>query len=175
MLLGYVFFGVFSGYSGTICHYSTYLYSTGYFKLTICIQLDSSEKGGYPWALACAGFRTQIRRAQVPPAVPGGRAANKVPQPPLHYTTHAQCFTLAPPPPCMRILLHLHRTARPSHSAACPTGTAQMHCILTLCAPPGCRTFFAVSRGAVESGAQGCTRVRTYFCAPIFIVAAWHF
>ena len=93
-------------------------------------------------------------------------------QPALHHTTHAQCFMLAPPPPCMRILLHLHRTARPSRSAAYPTGTAQMYCILTLCAPPGCRAFFAASRGAVGSGAHAQVQVRTYFLEPIFTVSA---
>ena len=93
---------------------------------------------------------------------------------PAPHHPHTMLHTCTPPP-CMRILLHLPHIARPARPAAYPTGTAQMHCILTLCAPPEPHTIFAVSRGAVEPGAAAHSQVRTYFCAPIFIVAAWHF
>ena len=75
----------------------------------------------------------------------------------------------------MRILLHLHRTARPSRAAAHPTGTAHLRCMLTVCAPPEPGKIFRTSGGAVEPGATAYAQVRTYFIRawPIFMVSAW--
>ena len=114
-----------------------------------------------------AGATRGARRA-------GSEYGNAACPAPHHPCTMLHTCT-PPAPPCMQILLHLHCTARPSRSAAYPTGTAQMYCILTLCAPPGCRTFFAASRGAVGSGAAAHLQVRTNFMVPIFIVSACAF
>ena len=87
---------------------------------------------------------------------------------------HHPCTMLhaCTPPPCMRILLHLPHIARPARPAACPTGAPHVHRSLTLCAPPGPRIIFAVSRDAVEPGATAQAQVRTHFLTAVFIVSA---
>ena len=100
--------------------------------------------------------RQRIRYCSLPCTTPPMHAASHLPP------TPAACELLAICPTPHALLAQLH-TPRGQGSCAVIS-----HCV----PPPGCRAFFAASRDAVESGAHAQGQVRTYFCAPIFIVAA---
>ena len=70
---------------------------------------------------------------------------------------------------------HLHHIARPARPAALPTCTAQLRRVFTLCAPAGALSFFAASRGTVESGTTASAQSLANFGVLIFIVAACPF
>ena len=91
--------------------------------------------------------------------------------PPMHNASHlhpplpaCEFVCICPTPHALPAQLH---PPQPRHICAVRN--------LTLCAPSGCRKIFCTSGGAFELCGTANAQVRTYFCAPIFIVPATAF